>query len=29
MFERLYFHEVFIHLNFRYYACFEQDILKL
>ena len=28
-FERLYFHEGFVHLNFRYCACFEQEVLKL
>ena len=29
MFEELYFHEVTAHLNFSYYACFEQDVWKL
>ena len=29
MYERLYFHEVIVHLNFRYCACFEQEVLKL
>ena len=29
MFERLYFHEFTDHLNFRYCACFEQDVVKI
>ena len=29
MFERLYFHEVTFHLNVRYCACFEQEVVKL
>ena len=29
MFEWLYFHEVTVHLNFRYCTCFEQEVLKL
>ena len=29
MFERLYFHEVTVHLNLRYCACFELEVLKL
>ena len=29
MFERLYFPEVTVHLNFRYGDCFEQEVLKL
>ena len=29
MFQRLYFHEAFVHLNFRYCTCFEQKVLKL
>ena len=29
MFERLYFHEGFVYLNFRYCVCFEQEGLKL
>ena len=29
MFERLYFHEVFVHLTFNYCAIFEQEVPKL
>ena len=29
MFESLYFHEVTVHINCRYCACFEQEVLKL
>ena len=29
VFERLYFHEVTVHLNFRYCASFEQEVIKL
>ena len=28
MFERLYFIEVPVDLNFGYYTCFEQEVLK-
>ena len=29
MFEQPYFHEVTVHLKFRYCVCFEQEVLKL